>query len=85
LRASDSTAVLFDLVDGVGCEDPLTAEPYQLTTRYPRVVVRDTRAQGNATSLEEVGLGGEKQAQFFLEAAEPPATPPEADMEVAPS
>ena len=71
LRTTDCTAVLFDMVDGAGCEDQLTAEPYQLTTRYPRVVVRDTRSQGERISMEEAGLGGEKQAQFFLEAAEP--------------
>ena len=82
LRTSDHTALLFDLVDGADCDDPLTAEAYQLTTRYPRVVVRDTRAEGELLSLADVGLGGEKQAQFFLEAAEPPVTPPAVAMDV---
>lgn len=84
LRATDHTSVLFDLVEGAGCEDPLTVEPFQLTTRYPRVVVLDTREQGEAISLEEAGVGGERQVQFFLEAAEPPATPPDVTMD-APS
>ena len=82
LRVSDNTALLFDLVDGAGCDDPLALEPYQLTTRYPRIVVRDTRAQGGVVSLADAGVGGERQAQFFLEAAERAATPPGVAMQV---